>query len=82
MQVKFREVQTGLSLEEYPLATRRLLNTGSADRVTNIAIDEAILTAVAEGKSWPTLRLFAWEPPCLSISYKQAMMDEVDVARC
>ncbi len=68
--------------QEYPLATWRLLNTGSADGATNMAIDEAILTAVAEGRSPPTLRFFAWEPPCLSIGYNQAMMDEVDITRC
>jgi lipoate-protein ligase A len=70
-----------LSSEEYPLATWRLLNTGSADGATNMAIDEAILTVVAEGRSPPTLRFFAWEPPCLSIGYSQAA-DEVDIARC
>ena len=47
-----------------------------------MAIDEAILTAVAEGQSPPTLRFFAWEPPCLSTGYNQAMMDEVDITRC
>ena len=71
-----------MSPEEYPLATWRLLNAGSADGATNMAIDEAILTAVAEGKSQPTLRFFAWEPPCLSIGYNQAMMDEIDITRC
>jgi lipoate-protein ligase A len=67
--------------EEYPLATWRLLNTGSADGATNMAVDEAILTAVAEGRSLPTLRFFAWEPPCLSIGYNQAA-DDVDITRC
>jgi lipoate-protein ligase A len=67
--------------EEYPPATWRLLNTGSADGATNMAIDEAILMALAEGKSQPTLRFFAWEPPCLSIGYNQAA-GEVDITRC
>ncbi len=58
-----------MSSEKYPLMTWRLLNTGPADAATNMATDEAILTAVAEGKSPPTLRFFAWEPPCLSIGY-------------
>lgn len=47
-----------------------------------MAIDEAVLMTVAEGKSLPALRFFAWEPPCLSIGYNQAMTDEVDIARC
>jgi lipoate-protein ligase A len=67
--------------EEYPLVTWRLLNTGSADGATNMAVDEAILTAVAEGRSQPTLRFFAWEPPCLSIGYNQAT-NEVDIIKC
>ena len=46
-----------------------------------MAIDEAILMALAEGKSQPTLRFFAWEPPCLSIGYNQAV-DEVDIIKC
>lgn len=70
-----------MSAEEYSLATWRLLNTGPADGATNMAIDEAILMAVAEGKSPSTLRFFAWEPPCLSIGYNQAV-DEVDIIRC
>jgi lipoate-protein ligase A len=67
--------------EEYPLTTWRLLNTGSADGATNMARDEAILTAVTEGRSPPTLRFFAWQPPCLSIGYNQAM-EEVDITAC
>ncbi len=46
-----------------------------------MAIDEAILMALAEGKSQSTLRFFAWEPPCLSIGYNQAM-NEVDIIKC
>ncbi len=41
----------------------------------NMAIDEAIMTAVAEGSSPPTLRLYAWNPPCLSLGYGQTWHD-------
>lgn len=37
----------------------------------NMAVDEAILTAVGAGESPPTLRLYGWEPPCLSLGYGQ-----------
>ncbi len=57
---KFEKVYTDLSAEEYPLVTWRLLNTVSADGATNMAIDEAILTALPEGRSLPTLRFLAW----------------------
>ena len=70
-----------MSPDKYPLTTWRLLNTGSADGATNMAVDEAILAAVAEGRSPPTLRFFAWEPPCLSIGYNQTA-DEVDITKC
>ena len=66
----------------YPAADWRLLETGLADGATNMAIDEAILWAVAEGESRPTLRFYGWQPPCLSIGYSQSMESEVDVGRC
>jgi len=66
----------------YPAADWRLLKTGLADGATNMAIDEAILWAVAEGESRPTLRFYGWQPPCLSIGYSRSMEGEVDVDRC
>ena len=42
-----------------------------------MAIDEAIWQGVAEGRVPPTLRLYAWEPPCLSLGRHQSA-DEVD----
>jgi lipoate-protein ligase A len=41
----------------------------------NMAVDEAILEGVAQGSSLPTLRLYAWEPPCLSLGYAQPITD-------
>jgi len=65
----------------YPPATWRLLTTPPLDGATNMAIDEAILYTLAEGKSLPTLRFFQWDPPCLSLGYNQHWTD-VDVATC
>ena len=56
----------------YDMARWRLLNTGPACGATNMAIDEAILLAVAKGLVPPTLRLYAWEPPCLSLGQAQS----------
>ena len=64
----------------YPPATWRLLRSPLADGATNMAIDEAILAAVAEGSGPPTLRLFGWSPPCLSLGYAQPA-SEVDAER-
>ena len=77
-----RQTSNVKTLITYPVAEWRLLETRLADGATNMAIDEAILWAVAEGKSRPTLRFYGWQPPCLSIGYSQSMEGEVDVDRC
>lgn len=46
----------------------------------NMAVDEAILESCIRGESLPTLRLYAWEPPCLSLGYAQPFHD-VDMVR-
>lgn len=46
----------------------------------NMAVDEAILEAVSAGMQPPTLRLYAWNPPCLSLGYGQRAVD-VDFER-
>ena len=43
-----------------------------------MAVDEAILEAVETGDVLPTLRLYAWEPACLSLGYSQPI-DDVDL---
>jgi len=40
-----------------------------------MALDEAILEAVAADQSPPTLRLYAWSPPCLSMGVAQPASD-------
>jgi len=65
----------------YPIVRWRLLDTGEADGATNMAIDEAILHAVAQELAPPTLRFFAWQPPCLSLGQAQSFND-VDWAAC
>ncbi len=40
-----------------------------------MAIDEAILRAVTVGVAPPTLRLYAWQPPCLSLGRAQPLAD-------
>ena len=47
-----------------------------------MAVDEAILVAVAQGEAEPTIRFYGWEPACLSIGYAQPMNGDVDVASC
>ena len=51
-------------------------NTGA----WNMAVDEAILEHAGRGDAPPTLRLYAWQPACLSLGYAQPYAD-VDEAR-
>ncbi len=55
----------------------RLIRSAPADGATQMATDEAIWRAVAGGRAPPTLRLYAWDPPCLSLGRHQRA-DEVD----
>ncbi len=48
-------------------ASWRIISSPAADGAANMAIDEAILEAVRQGQSPPTLRLYTWKPACLSI---------------
>ena len=60
----------------------RLLITSAGRGAWNMAVDEAILEGMQAGKgeTLPTLRLYAWDPACLSLGHSQPYTD-VDVAR-
>lgn len=58
----------------------RLLRTGACNGAFNMAVDEAIMLSLVRGKSSPTLRLYRWNPPCLSVGYFQDASREVDFA--
>ncbi|NIS83164.1 MAG: octanoyltransferase [Anaerolineales bacterium] len=53
----------------------RLILSPPASGAENMALDDAVLQAVSTGASPPTLRLYAWDPPCLSIGYAQPIGD-------
>jgi len=59
----------------YSSATWRLVYSDPMDGATNMAIDEAILSAVRDDLALPTLRLYAWSPPCLSLGRRQPVSD-------
>jgi len=60
--------------------TWRLLITLPAHGAWNMAVDESILESMGRDSSLPTLRLYAWEPACLSLGYAQPLTD-VDMPR-
>jgi lipoate-protein ligase A len=61
-------------------ASWRLIVTSPASGAWNMAVDEAILEHVGRSDSAPTLRLYGWTPPCLSLGYAQPFAD-ADAAR-
>jgi lipoate-protein ligase A len=58
----------------------RLIYDSPTIGAENMAIDEAILASISAGKTAPTLRLYGWQPPCLSLGYGQHVRD-VDLER-
>lgn len=65
----------------YDSAVWRLVQSGSFDGPTNMAIDEALLESVEAGESPPVLRIYHYQPPCLSIGRDQ-LWDVVDPDLC
>lgn len=58
----------------------RLLITPPARGAWNMALDESILEHIGRRESMPTLRLYAWDPACLSLGHAQPFVD-VDSTR-
>jgi lipoate-protein ligase A len=60
----------------------RLIRSGSGDGYENMAVDEALMLCVARGDAPPTLRLYGWRPPGVSLGYFQEVEGQIDVAEC
>jgi lipoate-protein ligase A len=59
----------------YPKSEWRIILGEPRSGAINMAIDAAILAAVEREEVPPTLRLFRWDPPCLSLGYSQPYSD-------
>ncbi len=55
-----------------------MLLSGKQRGAFNMAVDAALLKEVEEGKSPPVLRLYGWEPYCVSLGYFQNPSRELD----
>ncbi len=60
----------------------RLIEDGLCDGVINMATDQAILQACSEDRVPPTLRLYGWRSPALTVGYSQNADRDVDRGRC
>ena len=59
--------------------TWRLIQSPPTPGARNMALDDALLESVLRGKSAPILRLYQWNPACLSLGYAQPI-DNIDRA--
>ncbi len=60
----------------------RLVDSGPQPGAKNMAIDEALLEAHAEGDVPPTLRIYTWRPPAVSLGRFQRAESSVDLEAC
>ena len=60
----------------------RFIDSGTSDGFTNMALDEAMLHAHEKGMTPPTLRVYGWTPPALSVGYFQSIAKDVDEQKC
>jgi lipoate-protein ligase A len=60
----------------------RFLNTRYNSPGMNMALDEAIWLACEAGTAPPTLRVYGWQPPALSLGYAQSVPKEVNTDAC
>lgn len=60
----------------------RYLNSGPLTGAENMALDEAMLEAHAAGLVPPTLRVYGWHPPAVSLGKFQSLERTVEVEAC
>ena len=59
----------------------RFLNSGKCSAGKNMAIDETIMSGVQKGVSPPTIRVYDWQPPTISLGYHQQIEQEIDIEK-
>jgi lipoyl(octanoyl) transferase len=60
----------------------RFLNTNVQDAAMNMAIDESVLTHHLKGEAPPTLRVFRWSQPSISLGRFQSIEREIISEMC
>lgn len=60
----------------------RLIHSGQLTGAMNMALDDALLHSVADGRSTPVLRIYRWQPAALTIGYAQPIDAGIDLGAC
>jgi lipoate-protein ligase A len=63
-------------------STYRFLDTGVQDAALNMALDESVLIHHLRGAVPPTLRVFRWSRPSISLGRFQSIEREIESERC
>ena len=60
----------------------RYIDDPPSGGILNMATDFALLTSCNQGMAPPTLRLYGWEQPTLTVGYSQTGSEAIDLNRC
>ncbi|MBI2081812.1 MAG: lipoate--protein ligase family protein [candidate division NC10 bacterium] len=60
----------------------RCIRSGALPGPLNMGLDEALALSCARGEGGPVLRLYAWDPPTVSVGYAQPLAGAVDLEAC
>src|SRR5215475_5938730 len=60
----------------------RFVSTGNGGAAFNMALDEALLLVQEAGAGRPTLRVYGWCQPTLSLGYAQDARQDVNLSAC
>ncbi len=60
----------------------RIIDTGALDPFANMALDEALLRGYQRYNSPPTLRIYGWKYPSLSLGFSQDPARDLDIEFC
>jgi lipoate---protein ligase len=60
----------------------RLIDSGKSSAFFNMALDESVLSHIAEKKSLPTLRLYSWKPSAITLGYSLNLDKELNAKLC
>ena len=60
----------------------RFIESGPRTGAENMAVDEAMSEAHAAGETSPTLRVYTWRPPAVSLGRFQRVESSVDLDAC
>jgi lipoate-protein ligase A len=66
----------------YPMTAWRFVFDGPGDAAKNMAVDEALYLSALSGDALPTVRLYTWARPSISIGYRQSMAEACDLHAC